>query len=123
MSIKPWTVFFGLFIVVIIILADIGHLGLLHDIYDFPFGDKVGHFILYGLLSLVIDLSLFEARPDSDFGRTAVTAGLILALLIGLEEFSQRWFPTRTFDLFDLAASYLGVACFGWLAVRLKRHH
>jgi hypothetical protein len=44
-----------------------------------------------------------------------------LALLIGLEEFSQKWFPTRNFDLLDLTASYLGVAFFAWLAVRLKR--
>lgn len=119
-SMKPWAVFFGLFIVIIVILADTGHLGFLHAVYDFPLGDKAGHFLLYGLLSLVVDLSVFEARPASDFRRGAVIVALILMLLIGLEEFSQRWFPARTFDLLDLAASYLGVVCFGWLAVRLK---
>ena len=119
-SMKPWAVFFGLFIVIVVVLADTGHLGFLHGVYDFPLGDKAGHFLLYGLLSLVVDLSVFEARTGPDFRRLAVVVGLILALLIGLEEFSQRWFPARTFDLLDLTASYLGVACFGWLAVRLK---
>jgi hypothetical protein len=46
---------------------------------------------------------------------------LILALLISLEEFSQRSFPSCTFDLVDLTASYLGVIFFSWLALRTKR--
>jgi len=117
---KRWAIFFGLFIVAIIVLADEGRLGFLHAIYDFPFGDKAGHFILYGLLTLVVTLSVFEARPTTDRKRIAVIVSVILALLIGLEEFSQRFFPTRTFDLFDLTASYLGVAFFAWLAVKLK---
>jgi len=116
-----WAVFFGSFIVVIIILADTGHLGFLHAVYDFPYGDKAGHFILYGLLSLVVNLSVFEARPAADRRRLAVITSLLLAVVIGLEEYSQRFFPTRTSDIFDLTASYLGVALFAWLAVRLKQ--
>lgn len=116
---KRWAVFFGLFIVVIIILADTRHLGYLSVVYDFPYGDKAGHFLLYGLLSLVVNLSVVEARPASDRKRSAVIASLILAVLIGLEEFSQLWFPSRTFSLIDLAFSYLGVAFFAWLALKL----
>jgi hypothetical protein len=41
--------------------------------------------------------------------------------LIGLEEFSQRNFSSRTFSLGDLAASYLGVLFFSWLALRTKK--
>ena len=118
---KRWAIFFGLFIVAIIILADVGDLGFLHAVYDVPLGDKAGHFILFGLLSFVINLSVFEARPASDFRRDAVIASLILALLMALEELSQLWFPMRNFDLLDLTAGYLGVAFFTWLAVRLKR--
>lgn len=117
---KRWAVFFGLFIVVIILLADTSRLGFLHAVYDVPFGDKAGHFILFGLLSFVVNLSVFEARPASDFRRSAIVTSLILALLMALEEFSQLWFPTRNFDLLDLTAGYLGVAFFTWLAVRLK---
>jgi VanZ family protein len=45
-----------------------------------------------------------------------VSTGLILALFIALEEGSQQFFATRTFDLLDLTASYVGVALGGWLA-------
>lgn len=118
---KRWAIFFGVFIVIVIILADTQHLGALGAVYRFPYGDKVGHFVLFGLLSLAVNLSVFEARPASDFKRLAVITSLLLALAIGLEEYSQRFFPTRTSDIIDLTASYLGVALFAWLAVRLKR--
>ncbi len=120
---------FGMFIVIIIILADARLLGRLGAIYDFPFGDKVGHFLLFGLFSLVVNLSVFEARSvpstgmqvKQDHRRSAVITSLIIAVFVGLEEFSQSWFPSRTFSLFDLSASYLGIAFFTWLALRLKK--
>ena len=126
---KRWAILFGLFIVAVIILADKGQLGFLYFLYDFPNGDKVGHFILYGLLSLVVNLSVFESRPNSDAStslstgrkRLAVITSLILALFIGLEEYSQRFFSARTSDWIDLTASYLGVTFFAWLALKLKR--
>ena len=118
---KRWAIFFGLFIIAIIILADTNHMGFLGRVYDFPYGDKAGHFILYGLLSLVVNFCVFEARPHSDFKRLAVITSLILALLIGAEEYSQQFFPSRTSGIIDLAASYLGVAFFAWLAVKLKQ--
>jgi len=77
----------------------------LGKIYDFPDGDKVGHFVLFGLLSFVIDLSVFEARPFADRKRLAIISGLILALFIGLEEYLQRFFPTRTANISDFLAS------------------
>ena len=46
---------------------------------------------------------------------------LILAVLIGVEEFSQRYFSTRTFDLIDLSMSYLGLIVGGWVALNLKK--
>src|ERR1041385_7462635 len=108
---------FPLFFIFIIVLADTGHLGVLGIIYKIPFADKVGHFILYGILALLINLNLFRSFPQSRT-RVAVIAGLILAVLIGLEEFSQRYFSTRTFSLGDLSASYLGLIFFSWLAVK-----
>jgi hypothetical protein len=49
-----------------------------------------------------------------------IKASLILAIFVGLEELSQRWFPARTSDLFDLLASYLGIASFAFLALKIK---
>jgi len=118
---KRLAILFGLFIITIIILADLGDLGPLHFIYDVPYGDKLGHFVLYGILALLVDLSLFQSFPDVDPGRMALLSGLCLALLIGLEEFSQKFFVKRNFDLLDLTAGYLGVICFSWLALRIKK--
>lgn len=124
MSRYHWlTVLFALFIVSIIILADTGNLGILARINRIPYADKAGHFILYGILSLLVNLALFRSlSPSTRLGTSrkwiAISSGLILFILIGLEEFSQRNLATRTFSASDLTASYLGVIFFSWLAVR-----
>src|SRR4030095_3965187 len=117
---KWLTILFALFIILIIVLADLGKLGILQIVNRIPLGDKAGHFILYGILTLLINLTLFRSVPAQGRGRIAVISGLILALLIGLEEFSQRNFANRTFSLGDLTASYLGVIFFSWIALRTK---
>jgi|SRR5215216_5192420 len=117
---KWLTILFGLFIILIIILADTGNLGILQLVNQIPLGDKAGHFILYGILILLIDLTFFRSVPVQGRKRIAVISGLVLALLIGLEEFSQQSFPNRTFSLSDLTASYLGVIFFSCLALRIK---
>ena len=123
---KWLAILFGIFVILIIVLADAGTLPrYLGPIYDYPNGDKVGHFVLYGILAFLIDQSLFRSLPPSSSLRTsrkllAVKCGLILALAITVEEFSQQYFSFRTFDLLDLTCSYLGVAFFSWLAVILK---
>jgi len=117
---KWLTILFALFIILIIVLADLGRLGILQTVNRIPFGDKAGHFILYGILTLLINLTLFRSLPFQSRKQVAVISGLILALLIGLEEFSQRNFSSRTFSLGDLTASYLGVIFFSWIALRTK---
>ena len=118
---KWLTILFIVFIILVIVLADIGRLGFLGVVYDFPNGDKAGHFILFGMLAFLLDLTFFQALPHADQKQVAVIIGLILALLIGLEEFSQKFIPLRTFSLFDLSASYMGVIFFSWLSLKIKR--
>ena len=118
---KWLTIFFTLFILLIIVLADTGNLGMLDFVYYVPYADKVGHFILYGILVLLTNLTLFRALPSQARIRLVILSGLTLALLIGLEELSQQHFSNRTFDLVDLSASYLGVIFFSWLALRMVR--
>src|SRR5512143_1196828 len=98
---KWLTILFTLFIILIIILADTGNLGILAFVYRIPYADKVGHFILYGILALLINLTLFRSLPYQNRIWIAVVSGLVLALLIGVEEFSQRNFSNRTFSLSD----------------------
>ena len=115
---KWLTVLFALFIILIIVLADTGNLGRISFVYLIPYADKVGHFILYGILILLINLTIFRSLPSQSRGRIVLLSGLTLALLIGLEELSQQNFANRTFDLVDLSASYLGVIFFSWLAIK-----
>lgn len=115
------TILFTLFILLIIVLADTGNLGILKLVNRLPYGDKAGHFILYGILALLVDLTFFRSVPLRSPKQIAVVCGLILALLIGLEEFSQQYFAERTFSYEDLIASYLGVIFFSWLALRIKK--
>ena len=93
----------------------------LHFIYDFPYGDKAGHFILYGLLNFFITLASIRSLFRFDPKRVALSIGLILALLIGAEEYSQKFFANRTFDLIDLLAGYIGLVAGGWVALKIKR--
>lgn len=120
---KWLAILFTLFILLVIVLADAGMLAqYVGFVYEVPWGDKAGHFILYGILALLLNLALFRALPDESPKRLAVRCGLILALLIGVEEFSQQFFANRTFDLIDLTFSYLGVVFFSWVAVTGDSH-
>lgn len=118
---KVLAALFALFILAVIVLADMGRLGFLRGLYDFPFGDKVGHFILYGILSFLLNLTFLRSRPSLNSKRPAIILTLILALLIATEELSQRYFASRTFSMSDLLFGYSGVALGAWLAWKYRK--
>lgn len=118
---KWLTLLFTLFILLVIILADQGKLGIFGVINDIPYGDKAGHFILYGILTLLLDLTLIRSLPKRSPKWIVVFMGLVLVLIIGLEEYSQQFFAKRTYDLVDLTFSYLGVGVFSGMALRIKK--
>lgn len=117
---KWLAIIFTLFIALIIVLADAGKLSILGFINQIPYGDKVGHFILYGILTLLLDLTFIRSLPYRDPRLVVLSTGLILALLIGIEEYSQQFFRNRIFSLLDLAFSYLGVIFFSGVALKYK---
>lgn len=123
---KKWlllsTLLFSGFIIAIIVAANANQFPApLKRIYDFPGGDKAGHFILFGILSFLLNKSALVLFPKSNPARLILTVSLLLSILIGLEEWSQSLFPARTMALTDLLASYTGVALFALLANRTKR--
>ena len=111
---------FGLFIIGIIVLANMDMLGVLGFINQIPYGDKIGHFVLYGILTLLVDLAFFRSHPDLSRSLIVLRVTFILAVLIGLEEYMQRYFASRTSDWVDLAFSYTGVMFFSWFTLRKK---
>jgi VanZ family protein len=113
---KVLTVLFAIFIIIVIVLADMGRLGFLGALYDFPYGDKVGHFTLFGILGFLVILTILRSRRFADPKRVAIYWTLLLALLITVEEVSQMYIASRTFDLLDLSFSYAGTVMGACLA-------
>jgi hypothetical protein len=111
------TLLFLLVIMFFVMVANAGRIPKWFEaLYDFPAGDKAGHFILFGLLSYLVNRSALTLLPEWDPVRVVLVASLSLFLVIGLEEWSQSLFPARTLSLVDLTASYAGVVLFAWLA-------
>ena len=116
---KWLAILFTLFIALIIVLADAGKLGFLGFINSIPYGDKAGHFLLYGILTLLLNLTFLRALPNRDPKLVAISIGLTLVLVIGAEEYSQQFFTSRTFSLLDLAFSYAGVIVFSLMGLNI----
>lgn len=109
---------FVLFMVGLVALADSGHGSQFFRLANkVPGGDKIGHFLLFGTLSFLVNLVLRAA--EIRFGRIAILKGSAAVLFVAtLEEFSQLFLRSRSFDLGDLTADILGIWLFGWLAKR-----
>jgi len=109
------------FIVGIILSVNLGlHPGIISAIKMLPFGDKVSHFFLFGLLSLLLNLSL-RCRMLS-WRQRRVQAGTFWLLgVVFLEECSQYWIPNRTFDSGDLLADVLGITVFAVIARKYQQ--
>ena len=112
---------FSIALVAIVVLANMGVTGrVLGFIYEFPLGDKIGHLLLMGIFSLLLNLSLGGRLLRLPYGALPLGSALALAL-VTLEELTQVFNIYRTFSLADLAFDYAGILLFGWLAVRLLR--
>lgn len=89
-----------------------------------PYGDKVGHLGLVGMLSFLCNLA--SLRWSWKFlPRWITPATLILLLLLTGEEIGQAYQPNRTCDIYDWIADLAGLAAGQWLARLVGRwwHH
>ena len=104
----------------IIVAADLGLLHAARVIHDIPMGDKIGHFLLFGVFNLAVIVTAGHFRPLTNPARTAALCSLGVMVAAALEEYSQRYLEARMFSLWDLAASLTGILVSGWLAHRLR---
>ena len=122
MKLKWLSAFLVLLVIVIATLADTGLLpALIRALYDYPYGDKLGHFLLMGLVSFVLNWTALASHADPKPASVIWKVSLAFAFFVTLEEFSQQFFSRRTFSLLDLGYSYAGVAMAALLVWRLKR--
>jgi len=101
---------FFIFISYIIFLADSADYNFAFRVVGFiPYGDKICHALLYGVMALLLNRAL-------DFRRyRGILVGSIVVLSFAtLEEFSQYFIVSRTFDMYDLLADFVGVWMLSW---------
>lgn len=115
---------FFAFILWVIYLANTGKSAFFFDvIHSIPYGDKLGHFVLFGVLTLLINLALNLKQVRL---LVPIYIGtLLVTVFVVAEEVSQAFIPTRTFDYGDLMADALGIGAFtlltyliGWVKAR-----
>jgi polysaccharide biosynthesis protein VpsQ len=103
--------FFVLFLGLVIYTADTGsgdrYWGWLKEL---PLGDKVGQFCSMSTFCLLVNLSTGWAGVRVIRG-TPLWGTLLVTILVVSGEFSQQFFPSRSFDLLDLMADLIGIGC------------
>jgi len=107
---------FILFLILIVIVADLG-LGLSYFpfIYKIPWGDKLGHFFLMGILSFLVNYVL-NTRKVKIFSIYYLLGNIVVIVIVTIEEFSQIFLEFRAFSIVDLIFDYLGIVLFGYIA-------
>ena len=116
-KILPAFLFF-LFICHVIIMADRGEESLFFDLVRaIPLGDKLGHFMLYGILSFLMNRAI-SFRHFKKHGLSWQMGSLAVFSFALVEELSQFYFPDRTADVMDLLADAAGIVFFTRLSVR-----
>ena len=99
----------------IIVLADSHGTSYFAFVRLLPFGDKIGHFCLMGMFSLVVNLGL-NARTISIWNLHYLLGSLIVLAVVAIEEFSQIFIRARGFDWGDLLADAAGIFIFSEIA-------
>jgi polysaccharide biosynthesis protein VpsQ len=107
-------------LILIICVANAGYSPRIgRHLLHLPYGDKLGHFILYGLTSLLLACAFPRAYR---LGRLQLPRVIVFFLLFTLaEEWSQSLFASRTADPLDALAGCVGIFLGTWVAARWAR--
>lgn len=112
------TAAFFLFILWMVWSADTNHKNIIMDIgHSVPFGDKIGHFLLFGILALLMNMALRFKQVDLRF-RTFHLGSLVVFAFAAIEECTQLAFQSRTFDLLDVLFDLLGIGILSSISFR-----
>lgn len=110
-------ILFGAFMVTIVSLKNAG-LGAPFFAFfgQIPYHDKVGHFILMGILGFLA-VAAITPRLRLPRKNAFIRVMAILVTIIALEEISQGFLPQRTLSLSDFVFGVAGALSFGWIAI------
>jgi VanZ family protein len=108
---KTCATLFFVFIIWIVYSANTGKKNIFFDTVNLtPYGDKVGHFFLFGILTLIVNQALSFKRFW--LCKNLPLGTVLVSVFVILEELSQWFFPKRTLDVTDLIADGLGIFVF-----------
>lgn len=103
---------FFAFVLWLIYTANTGRESVFFELVEsIPYGDKVGHLLLFGFLTLAANFAFRLRILDLRVFRLYIGTGIV-SLFVVLEELSQTFIPSRTFELEDLAADTAGIILF-----------
>ena len=106
------------FILWMVVSADTNQSNIIMDLgHSVPMGDKIGHFILFGILALLLNVSLSFRQIKIHKRRFHLGSIVVLVFAIA-EECSQLGFSSRTFDFVDMLFDLLGIGLLSSVAFR-----
>jgi VanZ family protein len=96
-------------------MADTGQKSIFFDfVRIIPFGDKIGHFLLFGFLTLGTNI-VFKLRGIRIGNINVLYGSIVIVCVVVIEELSQKYMPGRTFDVIDIIASLAGIVAFSFI--------
>lgn len=107
------------FLVLVVYLVNIDAIPL-DRLYFIPHFDKVAHFTLFGLLAFFVNRAT-GCRQTRVWGNVLLTGSLWIVAFVALEEFSQMFIATRSFDISDFMYDLVGIYLGGFVAVATAR--
>jgi len=109
---------FFIFISYIIFLADTADYNFAFRLVGhIPYGDKIAHAGLYGIMALLLNYGL-NFKQVKHFGISLQRGALLVFIFATLEELTQYYIPSRTFDLGDLLADFVGVVLVSYWKIK-----
>lgn len=98
------------------LVTQMAYLGILpFYLLQWPYADKVFHFLLFGAISFWLNL-WFRGRKMRLLKWSIPLAILLPLAIASLEEVAQSFSPLRTADITDFASDLAGMLFFWWLS-------
>ncbi len=118
---RRWLVLFVLMMVLVIIITIGADLRLIPTRpFRIRYSDKLGHFILYGILAFLLHFAVNGRRWKINRVSIPVAVCIVAAISL-LDEAHQFFIRRRSLDAMDFAADVAGILFFVWLAERLRK--
>jgi len=110
------------FIAWILYLANTGQSSVFFKfVANIPYGDKLGHFCLFGLLTLATNFA-FKLKSFTLASFNIYIGSSAIFLFVLFEELSQYFIPNRTLDATDLLADIVGIITFSLMTKFINKY-